>query len=261
MAFPEAAERRYEKALRQRMTRLHELTKRLLLPALQQAATDLGTRADDDEDAARSVKRLWRAVKGIRIEWEQSVDDRQLEQLAGKVGSEVSAVGKEGLRSQIKAVLGLDPLLGDKPAAAQLANFRQANVELIKSIDQRYLNEVNGIVQRGLQAGTRPETLAREIDKRYQVGLSRATLIARDQLGKLAGQLDRIRQTDLGIKRYIWRTSKDERVRDEHAEREGQTFSWDDPPEGEHPGEAVQCRCVASPAIEDLLTELEGSPE
>ncbi len=44
-------------------------------------------------------------------------------------------------------------------------------------------------------------------------------------------------------KHYIWRTRRDSKVRSSHAEREGQIFSWDDPPEGGHPkttGAAVQ---------------------
>ncbi|CCQ74449.1 phage head morphogenesis protein [Magnetospira sp. QH-2] len=44
---------------------------------------------------------------------------------------------------------------------------------------------------------------------------------------------------------YIWRTVGDNKVRSSHADREGQTFSWDDPPEGGHPGEAPNCRCWA----------------
>lgn len=44
---------------------------------------------------------------------------------------------------------------------------------------------------------------------------------------------------------YIWRTVKDSDVRPAHAVREGQTFSWANPPEGGHPGEDYNCRCWA----------------
>lgn len=46
-------------------------------------------------------------------------------------------------------------------------------------------------------------------------------------------------------KKYIWRTAGDSKVRSAHADRNGKTFSWDDPPEGGHPGEAPNCRCRA----------------
>jgi len=48
---------------------------------------------------------------------------------------------------------------------------------------------------------------------------------------------------------YIWRTRRDGKVRSPHAERQGQVFSWDDPPEGGHPGEDYGCRCTAEPYL------------
>lgn len=50
---------------------------------------------------------------------------------------------------------------------------------------------------------------------------------------------------------YIWRTRGDSKVRSEHAGRDGKIFSWDEPPEGGHPGEAPNCRCRAEEAVED----------
>ena len=44
---------------------------------------------------------------------------------------------------------------------------------------------------------------------------------------------------------YIWRTAGDSKVRSSHADRNGKTYSWYDPPEGGHPGEAYNCRCRA----------------
>ena len=45
--------------------------------------------------------------------------------------------------------------------------------------------------------------------------------------------------------RYVWRSVHDVRVRDAHAAREGQIFTWGNPPEGGHPGEDYNCRCWA----------------
>ncbi len=46
---------------------------------------------------------------------------------------------------------------------------------------------------------------------------------------------------------YIWRTAGDGKVRDRHADNNGKTFSWDNPPNGIHPGEDYNCRCWAEP--------------
>ncbi len=46
---------------------------------------------------------------------------------------------------------------------------------------------------------------------------------------------------------YIWHTVGDHKVRGEHARRNGQTFSWANPPDDENPGEDYNCRCWAEP--------------
>jgi SPP1 gp7 family putative phage head morphogenesis protein len=47
----------------------------------------------------------------------------------------------------------------------------------------------------------------------------------------------------------VWSTQLDERVRPLHENREGQVFSWDDPPSDGHPGFPPGCRCVAAPYV------------
>jgi SPP1 gp7 family putative phage head morphogenesis protein len=85
---------------------------------------------------------------------------------------------------------------------------------------------------------------------------SRAKLIARDQTSKFNGSLNRIRQQQAGITEYRWSTSHDERVRGNpdgkypnarpsHWAREDKVFAWDKPPSDGHPGEPINCRCVA----------------
>lgn len=66
-------------------------------------------------------------------------------------------------------------------------------------------------------------------------------------LRAFAGLINQLRQEDLGIERYVWRSQDDPKVRDSHAEYDDQVFRWDDPPAGGHPGEAHNCRCYAEP--------------
>lgn len=46
---------------------------------------------------------------------------------------------------------------------------------------------------------------------------------------------------------YIWRTVGDDKVRPEHAANDGRIFSWDNPSDTGHPGESINCRCIAEP--------------
>ena len=66
-------------------------------------------------------------------------------------------------------------------------------------------------------------------------------------LRAFAGLINQLRQQDLGIETYIWRSRDDAKVRDRHAANDDQVFRWDTPPEGGHPGQAYNCRCHAEP--------------
>lgn len=83
-------------------------------------------------------------------------------------------------------------------------------------------------------------------------------------LRAFAGLINQLRQEDLGIERYIWRSRDDAKVRDSHAEHDDQMFRWDEPPAGGHPGEAHNCRCYAEPVAPAprsivVLADFDGS--
>jgi len=66
-------------------------------------------------------------------------------------------------------------------------------------------------------------------------------------LRAFAGLINQLRQQDLGVERYIWRSQDDAKVRDSHAEYDDNVFRWDEPPAGGHPGQPHNCRCYAEP--------------
>lgn len=136
------------------------------------------------------------------------------------------------------------------PATALNAAFVKENVSLIKSIDSRYFDDIAKMVQESVAKGQSKDELARQMQQRFNVSKSRADLIARDQTAKHNGNITQSRQADLGITKYEWSTSEDERVREEHADRNGDIFEWAKPPPDGHPGEPIQCRCVALPVID-----------
>ena len=125
------------------------------------------------------------------------------------------------------------------------------NANLIKSIQSQYLDKVRLAVSQAALEGKRSTSVVNEIMEIGNVSESRARLIARDQTNKLNGALTKARQGDLGITRYVWSTSGDERVRPEHQALDGKTFSWNSPPPEGHPGTAIQCRCQAIPLFEN----------
>ncbi len=67
--------------------------------------------------------------------------------------------------------------------------------------------------------------------------------LARNETGNLYAQEVKDLMIENGIEHFVWHTMKDDRVRPEHAEREGLVFSIND----ELPGEDFNCRCWAEP--------------
>lgn len=75
-------------------------------------------------------------------------------------------------------------------------------------------------------------------------------------LRAFAGLINQLRQDDLGIERYIWRSRDDAKVRHSHAEYDDHVFRWDQPPADGHPGQARNCRCVAEPIVRGSQNDL-----
>jgi SPP1 gp7 family putative phage head morphogenesis protein len=136
----------------------------------------------------------------------------------------------------------------------QLALFADQNSKLITSMVESEQKRVAGIIERGLQQGSRFSSISKEIEKSFGITRRHATLIARDQTTKLNASLTRLRQEEVGVKEYIWSTANDERVRPTHKANEGKIFKWSKPSKiTGHPGHDVNCRCVAIPVLDELI--------
>lgn len=209
-------------------------------------------RKDGASDDVRS------AINRIKVRIQREYTPTEIENIARRKGISVAAFNKRVIDENLRRVLGIDVVYSQPWLQEELAIFTTQNSQLITSIADDALRKVETQALEGLRAGTRYEELAKEIrgviDPSVGNTRARAEFIARDQVSKLTGQLNELRQSELGLKRYIWRTVGDERVRDSHRAHDGKIFSWDDPPsETGHPGEDYQCRCWAEPYFEDLV--------
>lgn len=182
-------------------------------------------------------------VLGVHV---QIATEQHVGTLFDRHAKDVAVANARALR-----VMGIK-LAADAGLAADIAKRRQENIDLVVNAQREYAASVQAIFDDPKNEGLTVDELKDRLLERGDVSESRAELIARDQTLKLNGAITEIRQTNAGVEQYIWSTSQDERVREEHASLEGETFSWDSPPEVGHPGEDFQCRCVALPVIEEL---------
>ena len=158
---------------------------------------------------------------------------------------------------QNQTAIDLSAYLNNSPKIAdRVSAMTTANVQLISSIRSQYLDKVQNAVTQAMIKGSLNKDLAQQIKDIGNVTEKRAAFIARDQSAKLNASLTQARHEEVGITKYTWSTSGDERVRDSHAEKDGQVFEYANPPaDTGNPGHDFNCRCVAIPYLGDILEQ------
>ena len=149
--------------------------------------------------------------------------------------------------------------------AKYLPKWRKENVALTKTMFANEQKKLEALLRDG--AGRRVESLAKDIEERFDITTRHAELIARSQANRLNSQIATARMQSVGITQFIWTTAGDERVRPRHDDLDGETFDLDDPPvtneDGDTnlPGEDYNCRCVQYPIVPELADDTEGETD
>lgn len=250
---PRGPEQAYRAALLAEVRAIAALIKRELFPVAKQeiaqrAMHDHGIRLDAPRDVAAAVGK-------IRIELVR----RETRSRAAQAAATAATRTERHARKQSARVLGI-PIATSPAAIARMRAFVSDNVARITSIEDDLLSEVESLVQTSVARGRRWEELRDELLDRFSVSESRAELIAVDQTLRLNADLAQSQAQEVGVTRYVWSTSRDERVRESHRDLEGQEFSYSEPPVVDertgrraNPGQDFRCRCVALPMTDDLL--------
>jgi SPP1 gp7 family putative phage head morphogenesis protein len=136
----------------------------------------------------------------------------------------------------------LDTILGAGDVAEPVEAFLQRNVALVRSVSDEARSRISDIVFRNYQKRTPIAEVARDMREAVDMGRRRAIRIAADQTTKLSAALDTERMVQAGIEKWQWVHSGKLHAREEHLERDGKVYSFDDPPE-DMPGELPFCGC------------------
>lgn len=250
-------ERDYERGLVDILKTLQGLIQERLLtqlPRLQNSFNANLPQAAKFDDASDDIASI---INGIRVEFAKRWTPTQIRRFAQNQGISVSAYNKRIVSEGLKQVLGIDVFFSEPYLAQELNLFAMLNTKLITNMTEEAINRVERDVLLNFSQGMRWEENAKQIEKYIDADRgtvrNRAKLIARDQTNKLNGQLNELRQAEIGVDRYIWRTSLDERVRESHRALEGKVFKWSEPPAGGHPGQPINCRCTAEPYLAGLI--------
>lgn len=146
-----------------------------------------------------------------------------------------------------------------KPTERMVSAYRAVvaeQVNLIRSVPQQFLKDVEGAVWRSALKGGAAYDLSKEISAKYGIAARRAAFIARDQSGKARTTFDDARRIELGIEFAIWRHSRaGKHKRPTHVAMDGQRYQikkgmWD-PALGKYvwPASEPGCRCTSRAVI------------
>lgn len=176
---------------------------------------------------------------------------------------------------EFRRVFGLNARELEPGISKRIDRFRARSLGKIRSLETEQVAEFGKILDEGLAAGAHADAIAAKVEERFGVTRSKARLLARDQILTLNAEITKDRQERAGVVEYVWITAHDDRVRGKpdgkypgarnHWRLHGTTQRWDSPPVTDestgrraHPGEDVECRCVAVPKIPELTAEDEA---
>ena len=133
-----------------------------------------------------------------------------------------------------------------------------ANLDLyVRNWASENILSLRQTVATNAMAGYRASNLEKTIQDNYKVSKNKAKFLARQETALLMSKYHETRYKDLGVTKYIWSTSNDERVRQSHKDLDNKVILWDSPPVVDrmtgrtaHAGEDFGCRCVAIAVID-----------
>jgi SPP1 gp7 family putative phage head morphogenesis protein len=249
----------YFKELKKLTTKLKQAVSKEIIPQLRDVSKSLTSDSTSLYELTLLLENIKNRFKDI---------DLFASNLADMVVNKVNENSKQKFIQAMNSVVGvnLTKVLNEQKLNDLVALQRQRNKVLIKSIPEKFLNDVEVVISNGFSAGLRPESIAKQLSGIKDISSvygkldNRVKLIARNEIATINGTITKARYQNAGIKKAIWETSGDERVRESHDDRDGKEFDISkgcySSLDGEYKFPAISdinCRCTMRAIFEDDL--------
>jgi len=159
-----------------------------------------------------------------------------------------SVADVEGITVEPEITPGIAKAMREKLTLATDLEIKNFSIELTQ--------ELRAKVQQNLFAGGRADRLQKILEAEYGIAKRKARFIAEQETSLAVSKYREERYKEIGSTEYIWSTSNDALVREDHQELNKRVFSWNSPPivdtargRRANPGEDYNCRCVAIPIL------------
>ena len=188
----------------------------------------------------------------IRAALERLLGGRVVSDALTDVGERARAAAERSWSEQVHRAVGRELALDMTPGRELFEAWIADNTARISGLRTETAKRLADDLETAIRSSVRPEDLAAKwqregVPTRHGTLRGRALVIARDQLGTLAGQIAEQQQRALGITHYTWDAARhvSRTHRPEHLQRHGQRFAWASPPADGHPGRPILCQCRA----------------
>lgn len=260
ISAPRWLEVRYFKELDKLVRAVNDVVDKKILPVLEKNESKYVENSVRVFQYAEPVEALTKTVVKDLTRIREDLD-KFAEELAQGFAKRGDVFHRKAFVASLKKGIGVDvtDILTDKGIKKAVDKTIKANVKLIKDLPREQIKRIEVAVRSGLTSGDDFASIQKQIRAIEGITKRRAKLIATDQTNKLMGNLNEIRQTDLGVKRYTWDAIRDRRTRARHKANDGKKYNWSDRSPGKAfgpPGSEVRCRCTARPDFSHLLKGL-----
>jgi SPP1 gp7 family putative phage head morphogenesis protein len=219
---PKSAELAYLKQLKKLTKQLKDDVRQNILPLLKGATIDSLTND--------SVFDVLAALKALSLRYDNLLTFS--ETTSSQIVNQINNSNKARFYKNVQNSTGIDleQVVAEEGLSDIIALQKNKNESLIKSIPQEFIKNIEVVVQNGISEGLRPEEIARQIKGIKGIKSvfgkldNRVKLIAKNETLSINAALAKKRAENVGITEAIWRTSKDERVRDCHQARDGKKY-------------------------------------
>jgi len=248
----------YRNKLQELITQMHDSIQ-LHIEATYKKTPPIVGFANDDADPNVQLRKT---MKKWGDNWR-----RKLDRLSGDIARQFA---KKNMYATQKAMMQAFKDAGFtvkfSPTPGSVSAYRAVlseNVNLIKSIPDQYLKDVESSVWQSVMKGGDLHQLTKDLKRNYGVSQRRAEFIARDQNNKAKAIMENERRKEIGIKRAIWlHSGGGKEPRPTHVAMNGKAYDlkkgmYDSAvKEFVWPGVLPNCRCTSQaiiPGLEDVI--------
>lgn len=207
------------------------------------------------DSAANDIEK---ELKDLMKQWSKRFDEAA-EDIAKDFVKSATSHSTNNLKALLKKAGWTTNLKLSRKAQDKLKALVFENVNLIKSIPEKYFTELTTITMQSITRGRDLKYLKEQIKKQYGVTERRAALIARDQNNKATSTITHIEYEELGITEAIWKHNPGSREpRHEHVMANNKVYDinkgmyFESVGRYVFPGEEINCGCTSEPIIPEI---------